>query len=116
MMDKTDKGFTLSFELRHGVTPEPMRMMRTEDLWLEPAGPDPDLLAVATVTAPLALPYGALVGALSNDLGLAKGTAKRRIADALKATLLEKDLDGHYRPGSAYHSALSQSHRVSADA
>jgi hypothetical protein len=116
MMDRTDEGFTLSFELRHGATPEPMRVTRTEDLWLVDAGPDGELMALAALTVAAPLPYKTLVGAAKEDLKLPPSTAKRRIASALTARLLGKDLDGLYRPTSTYHSAVSQSHGVSSNA
>jgi hypothetical protein len=116
MMDRSDDGFMLTFELRHGPDPEPMRVTRTEDLWLVEAGPDPELLAVAKLTAPTPLTYGVLTGAAVKDLKLSKATAKRRVSSALAARLLEKDQDGLYRPGSAYHKTVSRSHEVSANA
>lgn len=116
MMDRTDDGFTLTFELRHEATPDPMRLTRTEDLWLIPAGPDPELLALATLTAVAPLSYSVLIGAAGEDLKVPKGTAKRRVTASVAAGLLEKDLDGLYRPGPAYHRAVSQSHEVSPDA
>jgi hypothetical protein len=116
MMDRTEDGFTLTFDLRGGKEIAPMRVTRTEDLWLVPAGADPDLIALAALTVAAPLPYGVLVGAAHEDLKISEATAKRRIADAKTAGLLLKDLDGFYRPGAAYHQAVSQSHGVSSDA
>jgi hypothetical protein len=116
MMDKTDDGFTLSFELRHGATPDPMRVTRTEDLWLVPAGADPELMAVTKLTVPAPLPYSTLVGAVHQDLKVSEPTAKRRIKAAREAKLLENDADGLLRPSSTYFKSVSQSHGVSADA
>src|SRR5262245_6631326 len=113
MMDRTDDRYTLTFELRGGRELAPMRITRTEDLWFVPAGADPELVALATLTQAAPLPYRALVGAAHEDLKLSEGTAKRRIPAAVAAGLLAKDLDGLYRPGPAYQQAVSQSHGVS---
>jgi hypothetical protein len=115
-MARDDDGFVLNFELRNGAAPEPMRVTRTEDLWLVPAGPDPELVSVAALTVATPLTYSVLVGAAGDDLKMSKATAKRRIASALSAKLIEKDLDGLYRPGSAYHRSRSQAHGVSENA
>jgi len=93
-----------------------MRLTRTEDLLLIQAGPDPELLLLAALTIATPLTYTCLVGAAGEDLRLSRATAKRRIAAGLAAGLLEKDLDGLYRAGPAYHRAGSQSHEVSANA
>ena len=116
MMDKTEDGFTLSFDLRGGREIAPMRVTRTEDLWLVPAGADPELVALAALTAAAPLPYRTLVGAAHEDLKVSEATAKRRIATGLAAGVLAKDLDGLYRPGAAYHEAVSRSHGISSDA
>jgi urease gamma subunit len=115
MMDRADDGFLLQFELRHGAAIDPIRVVRTDDLWFIVAGPDPELLAVAGLTAPAPLTYNVLVAAGVEDLKLSKATAKRRVAAALAVGLLEKDADGLYRPGRAFHLAGSQSHGVSPD-
>ena len=116
MMDRVEDGYTLTFDLRHDATPDLMRLTRTEDLWYVPVGPDPELVALAALTAPAPLPYNVLVSAAHEDLGLSKGTAKRRVGVALAAGVLSKDVDGLYRTGAAYHSAVSRSHEVSANA
>lgn len=115
MMDRTEDGFTLTFDLRGGREIAPMRVIRTEDLWLVPAGADPELVALAALTTAAPLPYRTLVGAAHEDMKLSPATAKRRIAAALASAMLAKDLDGLYRPGAAYHEAVSQSHGVSSD-
>jgi hypothetical protein len=94
---------TVSFELRHGRAPDPLRLVVTEGLWLVPAGVDPELLAVAQLTAAGALTYKVLVAAAEHDLAISESTAKRRISAALKASILEKDEDGLYRAGSRVH-------------
>jgi hypothetical protein len=116
MMDRDESGFALTWELRHEAAPDVMRLMRTDDLWLVPIGPDPELVAVAALTATAPLTYNVLVGAVVEDLKLSKATAKRRVASSLAAGVLAKDIDGLYRLGPAYHHAGSQSHEVSADA
>lgn len=93
----------LTFELRHGPAPDPMRLTLSDDLWFIPADADPELLKVAQLTAAGALTYRVLVAAAQHDLGLSESTAKRRIAAALKASILEKDGDGLYRAGSRVH-------------
>jgi len=94
---------SLTFELRHGKAPDPMRVTLSDDLWFVPAGADPELLKVAHPTASTPLPYKALVAAVGHDLGLSERTSRRRIADAIKAGLLEKDPDGLYRVGPRGH-------------
>lgn len=116
MMDRTESGFTLQFELRHAAAPNPMCVSRTDDLWLVPDGPDPDLVAVAALTVPGPLTYGVLADAVSKKLKVSEATAKRRIPDAVAAGVLVKGVDGRYQPGTAYYRAVPRSHRVSADA
>lgn len=93
----------LTFELRHGKAPDPMRVTLSEDLWFVPAGADPALLRVASLTTSTPLPYKALTKAAEHDLKLSESTAKRRIAAAIKVGLLEKDADALYRLGSRVH-------------
>lgn len=93
----------LTFELRHCKAPDPMRVTLSEDLWFVPAGADPELLRVARPAESTPLPYKALVAAVGHDLGLSERTSKRRIAEAIKAGLLEKDPDGLYRLGPRGH-------------
>jgi hypothetical protein len=93
----------LSFELRHGPAPDPIRLAMTDDLWFVPIGADPELLKVAELTIDSPLPYTTLRKAAEHDLQLSERTAKRRIADAIKAGVLEKDADGLYRMGPRGH-------------
>ena len=72
---------------------------------------------MSTLTSPLRPKRSkVLTGAIVADLKLSDATAKRRIAAALSAGVIEKDTDGLYRPGPAYHRTGSQAHGVSADA
>ncbi len=90
----------LSFELRDARPLPPMRLTVTPDLWLTTTGADPELVAIAKLTEPMRLPYKTLIGAVQQDLSLSESTAKRRLNAAIKAGLLEKDVDGLYGPGS----------------
>jgi AAA domain-containing protein/uncharacterized protein DUF3854 len=97
-----DDAFKLSFELRHGKEPEPLRLTRTERLWFIPAGPPEDLLAVAAIVSAIGLRYRALVGAIESDLRAAKRTAERLVAKARKAGLIAPDEEGLYRATVTY--------------
>jgi hypothetical protein len=118
MLDPDGDKFRLTFELRHGAAPEPIRLSRDENLWLVPTGPEPEaqLLAFAGLTTSRPLAYNALVTAGVENLKLSKGTAKRRVGEAIGAKLLEKDADGLYRPTPVYRHAVLQSHEGSANA
>ena len=105
MLDRDGEDFLLTCELRHGTTPQPIRLTRTEDLWMVPTGPDPDLLAVATLVQSSSLPYRTLVAACVSDLGISDRTATRRIAAALTAGLVRKDADGAYKAAPGVHTA-----------
>jgi hypothetical protein len=102
-VERDDDAVLLSFELRHGRAPEPLRLAVTDDQWLVPSGANPDLLRVAQLVGTAPLPYKTLWQAAEQDLRLSERTAKRRIADAIKAGLLEKDDDGLYRVGPRCH-------------
>jgi hypothetical protein len=115
MLDPDGDKFRLTFELRHGAAPEPIRLSRDENLWLVPSGPAPQLLDFVGLTTSKPLAYGALINAGVENLKLSKGTAKRRVGDAIRAKLLEK-ADGLHRPTPAYHQAVFQSHEGSANA
>jgi AAA domain/Domain of unknown function (DUF3854) len=115
LLDRDEDAFTLSFELRHGREPEPMRLSRTDALWFEPAGPPDDLLAVVAIVTALGLPWKPLVGAVKQDRGCSQSTAERLVRRAQKAGLIGPDADRLYRPTVNHR----QSHRdgsVSADA
>jgi len=94
--------FKLGFELRHGREPDPMRLRRSESLWLEPAGPPDDLLEVATIVASLPLTWGRFVDAIKADRGVSRPTAGRLIQRALQDGLIGKNGDG------TYHSTVSR--------
>ena len=93
----------MSFELRDGPPLAPLRLHLTDDLWLTPTGANPELLAFARLALPAPLPYSTLIGAAQQDLKISQSTAKRRLDDAVKAGLLEKDPDGLYRAGPRVH-------------
>jgi AAA domain/DnaB-like helicase N terminal domain len=114
--ERDGEAVTIAFELRDAAPLAPLRLTMTPDLWLMPAGPDPELAALARLVSIAPLPYRTLVGAAHEDLKLSEGTAKRRIAAGLAAAVLAKDDDGLYRPGITYQKSVSQSHGVSADA
>lgn len=116
MMDRTEDGFALTFDLRGGREIPPMRVTRTEDLWLIPTGPDPELLAIGALVARAPLPYNTLRGAAQEDLGLTRATATRRITAAVAGQMLVKDADGLYIAGPAYHATGSRAHKGSPDA
>jgi hypothetical protein len=99
--DGTD-AFKLSFELRHGAEPAPMRLRRAANLWLEPAAPPEDLLAVAAVVDRLPLGYGMLLAAVQSDLGVKERTAQTLVASARKAGLIAPDGAGTYRTTASY--------------
>jgi replicative DNA helicase len=96
LLDRSEGGFRLTFELRHGKAPEPMGLERTESLWFAPAGPPEDLLAVAGTVRLRPLTWGQFVAAIKVDEGVSKATAERLIQRALKARLIAKNNDGHY--------------------
>jgi hypothetical protein len=102
-VERDGDAVTVSFELRDAAPLDQVRLTVTPDLWLTPAGADPELVVFAQITAPAPLPYRALIGAAKQDFGLSESTAKRRLGDAVKAGLLEKDTDGLYRTGSRVH-------------
>jgi hypothetical protein len=96
LLDRDDDAFSLSFELRHGKEPSPLRLERTERLWFVPAGPPEDVLAVVKVIGPLTLPWAALVKAVKADLSASQATAERLVRKALKLRVIGKDSDGLY--------------------
>ena len=113
--DRDEQVFTLSFELRHGREPEPMRLSRTDALWFEPAGPSDDLLAVVAVVSTMGLPWSTLVGAVKQDRGCSQSTAERLVRRAQKAGLIGPDADRRYHP-TVSNRQESRDGPVSADA
>ncbi len=98
LLDRAGEGgFQLSFELRSAKEPEPILLARTPSLWLEPAGPPEDLLAVSKIVDLIPLRFGKLAAAVESDLEVSKRTAERLIGEARKALLIVKDEDGAYR-------------------
>jgi hypothetical protein len=102
-VERDGDAITVSFELRDAPPLAPMRLAVTPELWLAPAGPDPDLVALARLVIAAPLPYRTLVGAAQQDLRLSESSAKRRIRAALDAGLLQKNVDGLYGAGSRGH-------------
>jgi AAA domain/Domain of unknown function (DUF3854) len=115
LLDRDEDAFTLSFELRHGREPEPMRLSRTDALWFEPAGPSDDLLAVVAIVSTMGLPWKTLVGAVKQDRGCSQSTAERLVRRAQKAGLIGPDLERRYHPTVSDRQA-SRDGSVSADA
>lgn len=115
LLDRDEDAFTLSFELRHGREPEPMRLSRTDALWFEPAGPSDDLLAVVAIVSTMGLPWKTLVGAVKQDRGCSQSTAERLVRRAQKAGLIGPDVDRRYHPTVSDRQA-SRDGSVSADA
>jgi hypothetical protein len=97
ILDRQDDAFRLSFELRHGAEPEPMRLHRTEHLWFVPAGASPQLLEVASLVDFVGLKHTALVKAVASAQEISKPTAERRVGAAVKAGLIHKDDAALYR-------------------
>lgn len=106
LLDRDEDAFKLSFELRHGKEPEPMRLERADALWFVPTGPAEDLMAVASVVRDMGLRYSALVGHVKQDTGGSDRTAERLVARARKAGLIATDDDGLYRPTVRYRQLI----------
>jgi hypothetical protein len=96
LLDRDEDAFRLSFELRHGKEPDPLRMTRTERLWFVPAGPPEDVLAVVAIVRHMALKWAALINAVKADLKVAQATAERMVKRAVKGRFIRKDTDGLY--------------------
>jgi hypothetical protein len=97
ILDRDAEAFRLSFELRHGREPEPMRLQRTDHLWFLPAGPPEQLLEVAAIVDGIGLRHSALVNAVVAAQEVSKPTAERRVGAAVKAGLIHKDDASLYR-------------------
>ncbi len=93
--------FRLTFELRHGPEPAPLRLQRTPSLWLEPAGPPADLLAVAAIVERLPLRYAPLIQSIEADLGVKERTAQTLLARAKRAGFVVSE-GGVYRATASY--------------
>jgi hypothetical protein len=101
MLDRSDAGYKLGFELRHGKEPNPLYLTRTDTLWFAPAGPPEELLAVASLVATGPLRWSHLIQAVV-DNGNKKRTAERLLERAKKAGLVALDEDGHYTATDTY--------------
>jgi hypothetical protein len=90
--------FTLAFELRHALEPEPITLVRTDRLWFEPAPPDPIAepgghLQVVAGLAGTGKRYTDLKADLMTLFGLSKRGAENRIRDAVEMGLVVKDAE-----------------------
>lgn len=111
LLDRSEGGFRLAFELRHAKAPEPMRLERTDTLWFMPTGPPEDLLAVAASVRRLPLAWGQLVAAIKADQDVSKATAERLVQRALKARMVAKNEDGQYIASLTLHHGASEGER-----
>jgi AAA domain len=98
MLDRTQDGWTLTFELRHAEEPAPMTLERTASLWFTSTGPPEKLLAVAALVKDMPMRYSTLTGAIIADSKCSTPTAERLIRDAKKVGVVWQGDDGLYRP------------------
>jgi replicative DNA helicase len=98
MLSKDGDGYRLEWELRHARTPEPVRLLRDARLWYDLAGISDEDKAVAKIVATIDMTYEGLVGAIQQDCGVSKSTAKRRLKAAVDSKAIEK-VDGRYAAG-----------------
>jgi hypothetical protein len=96
VLDRTDGGFKLSFELRHGEEPAPIYLTRTPTLWFIPAGPPEELMAVAWLVHSGPLRPTQLMEAIKKDRSVKDRTAWKLLDRAKKAALITTDTDGYY--------------------
>jgi hypothetical protein len=107
ILDKTrDGAFQLSFELRHGAEPQPIRLQRNDALWFEPTGAPDELVEVAGIVERLPLRYTKLLAAIQADLGVSKRTAETLVARARRAGLIVAD-KALYRTTANYRTAAA---------
>jgi AAA domain len=97
ILDRTAEAWTLSFELRHAEEPAPMTLQRSASLWYASSGPPEKFVAVADIVSAIGLKWGALVGAIKEDMKTSESTAQRMVRDTKKAGLIWQDDHGVYR-------------------
>lgn len=97
MLDRTQDGWTLTFELRHAEEPAPMSLERTENLWFKLGGPPEKLVAVGLLVKDMPMRYSTLTGAIVADTKVSTPTAERLVRDAKKAGIIWQGADGLYR-------------------
>lgn len=105
LLDRTETGFKLAFELRHGPEPDPLYLTRTPTLWFVPAGPPEDLMACAWLVASGPLRPTQLVAAIRKDRNVGERAAWTLLARTKKANLIASDADGYYCTTALYCTA-----------
>jgi hypothetical protein len=113
LLDRSDAGFKLSFELRHGPEPAPLYLTRTPTLWFVPAGPPEELMAVAWLVHSGPLRPTQLMEAIRKDRNVSKATAWRLLDKTKTADLVATDTDGYYSTTLTYSQARSESNTSS---